>query len=102
VSQTLKQKAISREQALNAVNYLLNSEGSVSAVIVMSNDGAMLADGRSARSSEEDQLLEVPELMSFPDYGVHVFFKRLSSCDSRSLYNRTAKALHAASSERMR
>jgi len=91
-------KAISREQAHLAVNDILSSERSVSAIIIMSDDGAMLADGRSMRTEGDDNLLlEVPELMSFPLFGVHVFLRRRLYCDRRSLYNRTSKALRAAS-----
>ncbi len=89
---------MSREQALTAVGQILRSEGSVSAVVIMRNDGVMLADGRTPDGFGADgQYLEVPDLMSFPSFGVHVFFERLASCSATALYKKTSRALYTAS-----
>lgn len=89
---------MSREQALTAVDQILHSGEPVSAVAIVRNDGLMLADGRSSDTNETDnQYLEVPELMSFPAFGVHVFFKRLTTCSASTLYRETSMALYSAS-----
>jgi hypothetical protein len=93
VFQDFQRRTITREDAEHVAHNIALAEASVRALIIISEDGTVLAHARSPRADDDESPSDIPDLMRFPRYGVSVFVKRAGYIDVSYLYNRTSKAL---------
>jgi hypothetical protein len=97
VSQQIGRKRITYEDAEIVAREIATIEPMIRALIIISNDGKVLAHARRPHSeADEEDPSDVPDLMNFPDQDVSIFVKRQQRSDPRYLYKRLSKAMDAA------